>query len=103
LNAFNIFKGHDKDRVDALIDAALEGLNEQDPSIQYAKFHHLAMVGVLIVAFCKNSIKNWIKNIHSSKVRTGMGGNTGNKGAVILWFELDDTSVVLANSHLESG
>jgi len=32
-----------------------------------------------------------------------MGGNTGNKGAVVLRFELDDTSIVLANAHLESG
>ena len=61
------------------------------------------MVGVLIVAFCKVSIKSRIKNISSSKVRTGLGGNTGNKGAVVLWFELDNTSIVLANAHLESG
>lgn len=61
------------------------------------------MVGNLIVAFCKNSIKSWIKNISSSKVRTGLGGNAGNKGAVVLRFELDDTSIVLANGHLESG
>jgi hypothetical protein len=32
-----------------------------------------------------------------------MGGNAGNKGATILRFEIDDTSVVLCNSHLESG
>jgi phosphatidylinositol-bisphosphatase len=100
-----IFKGHDKDRVFALIDIALESLNDNDNqnSEWYTKIHHLAMVGILIVAFCKDSIKSWIRNIYSSKVRTGLGGNAGNKGGTALWFELDDTSLVFCNCHLESG
>ncbi len=32
-----------------------------------------------------------------------MGGSTGNKGATVMRFKLDDTTVALANGHLESG
>jgi hypothetical protein len=61
------------------------------------------MVGVLIVTFVKNSVKSHISNVYSSKVKTGMGGSAGNKGATVMRFEIDDTSVAIANAHLESG
>jgi hypothetical protein len=32
-----------------------------------------------------------------------MGGSAGNKGAVIVRFKLDDTSIALVNCHLQSG
>lgn len=32
-----------------------------------------------------------------------MGGGTGNKGAVIVRFKLDDTNIMLCNCHLMSG
>lgn len=61
------------------------------------------MVGILIVAYCRDSVKSHIRNIYSSKVRTGLGGKAGNKGGTALRFELDDTSVVFCNCHLQSG
>ena len=61
------------------------------------------MVGVLIVGFCRESIRDRIKHVHSTKVKTGMSGKTGNKGATVLRFEIDDTSFIIANCHLESG
>ena len=39
----------------------------------------------------------------TSKVKTGFGGNSGNKGAVTLRFNFDDSSLVFLNCHLSSG
>ena len=36
-------------------------------------------------------------------IKTGLKGSTGNKGAVIVRFKLDDTSILLMNCHLMSG
>jgi hypothetical protein len=36
-------------------------------------------------------------------IKTGLGGSSGNKGAVIVRFKLDDTSIALVNCHLMSG
>ena len=81
---------------------ALQSLNEQGGE-EYVRFHHLAMVGVLVVGFCKVAVRPHITEVYSSKVKTGMGGSTGNKGATVMRFKLDDTTVAVANGHLESG
>ena len=36
-------------------------------------------------------------------MKQGLGGKTGNKGAVVVRFNLDNTSIIVANWHLESG
>ena len=44
-----------------------------------------------------------IKDLKTTKIKTGLGGSAGNKGAVIVRFNIDDTSVLLMNCHLMSG
>lgn len=61
------------------------------------------MWGHLILGYCKSSIKWKISKIATSKIKQGFGGKTGNKGAVVIRFNLDNTSVIVANAHLESG
>lgn len=61
------------------------------------------MVGCLIFGFCWESIIPRIKNVQTSKVKTAFKGKVGNKGSVMIRFDLDDTSIVMANCHLESG
>ena len=39
----------------------------------------------------------------TDRIKQGLGGKAGNKGAVLVRFDLDNTSVVVANAHLESG
>ena len=46
---------------------------------------------------------NRIKDIIATKIKTGLGGSAGNKGAVIVRFKLDDTNIMLLNCHLMSG
>lgn len=44
-----------------------------------------------------------IRDLKTTKIKTGAGGNTGNKGAVIVRFKVDDTSTMFMNCHLMSG
>ena len=61
------------------------------------------MVGQFILLFTKDEHKNRVKNMKTSKVKTGFGGNSGNKGAVTLRFNFDDSALVFLNCHLSSG
>jgi hypothetical protein len=53
--------------------------------------------------FAKEGLKDSIRNISRIKVKSGFGGVTGNKGAVGIRFNVDDTSFAFVNCHLESG
>lgn len=62
-----------------------------------------SMVGCFIGLFVKAKILSRMRELKTTKIKTGMGGGTGNKGAVIVRFKLDDTNVMLVNCHLMSG
>jgi len=64
---------------------------------------HQQLVGVLILIFAKSAIKNKINRVETDIVKTGLGGNFGNKGAAIIKMYIDDTSFCFINCHLESG
>jgi hypothetical protein len=93
LNAFNCLKGHDKNRVDSLKSYAVDALNDLDPDESYTFVTHSAMVGLLVLCFCKSPIINKITDVMVTKVKTGFGGNMGNKGGVLIRFDLDDTKI----------
>jgi hypothetical protein len=62
------------------------------------------MVGCFIGLFVKNKLlTDRFKELKTTKIKTGMYGSSGNKGAVIVRFKLDDTSIALVNCHLQSG
>jgi synaptojanin len=62
-----------------------------------------SMVGCFIGLFVKAKLLSRIRDLKSTKIKTGLGGSAGNKGAVILRFKLDDTPIMLLNCHLMSG
>jgi len=61
------------------------------------------MVGCTIIGFCWKTLKPWIKQIHSTKIWSGLGGKAGNKGCVSIRFNIDETSIILLCCHLPSG
>jgi len=61
------------------------------------------MVGCFVLLFIKDEHKNRINSIRTSKVKTGFGGQSGNKGAVALRFNFDNSSFAFINCHLTSG
>lgn len=64
-----------------------------------------SMVGCFIGLFVKRKLLqgNRIKDLMATKIKTGLGGSAGNKGAVIVRFKLDDTNMMFLNCHLMSG
>ncbi len=61
------------------------------------------MVGCFIGLFVKAKLLSRMTDLKTTKIKTGMGGGTGNKGAVIVRFKLDDTNIMMVNCHLMSG
>ncbi|KAG5438797.1 hypothetical protein PCANB_002517 [Pneumocystis canis] len=70
---------------------------------QYSLLHSENLVGLFTCIFTKTSIKPHIKKISSVHVKTGLGGLHGNKGALVIRFILDDTSLCFINCHLAAG
>ncbi|SPN98963.1 related to phosphatidylinositol phosphate phosphatase [Cephalotrichum gorgonifer] len=61
------------------------------------------MVGLFTCVFVKSTVRDRISDLKNAEVKRGMGGLHGNKGAVIIRFTIDDTSVCLVNCHLAAG
>ncbi|CDW90862.1 domain and endonuclease exonuclease phosphatase family protein [Stylonychia lemnae] len=109
LNAFGIFKGKNKTRMnewEQLLRSAIEvASNTKDPMERYVWVIAKSMVGCFIGLFVKRKLleHNRIKDLMATKIKTGLGGSAGNKGAVIVRFKLDDTNMMFLNCHLMSG
>ena len=63
------------------------------------------MVGCYMAFFFKNKLKNRIdeQSLQFCKIKAGILGRAGNKGAVCLRFKIDDQSIMIMNCHLSSG
>jgi len=62
------------------------------------------MVGCFIGLFVKNKLlAGRFRDIKTTKIKTGLSGSAGNKGAVIIRFKLDDSNIALVNCNLQSG
>jgi len=62
-----------------------------------------SLVGLVTFVFCKEQIKNELKDIQTSVVKLGAGGSLGNKGAVCMRFIFADSSFCFVNCHLRAG
>ncbi|KAK4696989.1 hypothetical protein P7C71_g1000, partial [Lecanoromycetidae sp. Uapishka_2] len=69
----------------------------------YHLLHTSSMVGLFSCVIVKASQRNRIRNVNAAEIKRGMGGLHGNKGALVLRFVLDDSSVCLVNCHLAAG
>lgn len=55
------------------------------------------------MGFCRVDLESRISKAYTTKIRTGLCGSAGNKGGVGIRFNVDETSFILLNCHLESG
>ena len=53
--------------------------------------------------FVKPDLAPYIKDVATENVKTGMGGATGNKGAVAIRFRYHSTSLCFVCSHFAAG
>jgi hypothetical protein len=69
----------------------------------YQLLHTAPLVGLFTCIFVKADLRERISNLSSAEVKRGMGGVYGNKGAIIVRFMVDDTSLCFVNCHLAAG
>ncbi|KAI9226194.1 MAG: inositol polyphosphate phosphatase [Piptocephalis tieghemiana] len=83
----------------------LKCLNERilHDSNQYVLLRSSQLVGTALTLFAQRSEVARIRRVEFSKVKTGLGGMTGNKGAVAARLEWGDTSFCFVCAHLASG
>ena len=63
----------------------------------------LDLVGIYIIIFAKKSIIKYIKNFDYQIIKNGFMGSIGNKGACLLRFNINDSKIAIACSHLSAG
>ncbi|KAI2609274.1 DNase I-like protein [Hypoxylon sp. NC1633] len=61
------------------------------------------LVGLFTCIFVKATLRDRIRNLSNAEIKRGMGGLHGNKGAIIVRFMVDDTSLCFINCHLAAG
>ncbi|KAL1841353.1 hypothetical protein VTJ49DRAFT_7133 [Mycothermus thermophilus] len=61
------------------------------------------LVGLFTCIFVKADLRERITNLSTAEVKRGMGGLHGNKGAIVVRFMVDDTSLCFINCHLAAG
>ncbi|KAK4185015.1 putative synaptojanin [Podospora australis] len=69
----------------------------------YHVLHSAPLVGLFTAIFVKADLLGRITNLNSAEVKRGMGGLHGNKGAIVVRFMVDDTSLCFINCHLAAG
>lgn len=109
LNAMSIFGGKNKTKIaewEQLIRSTIGSIyKSRDPDEQFVWVIAKSMVGCFIGLLVKHRLLKTerLKDLSTTKIKTGLGGSSGNKGAVIVRFKLDDTTIALVNCHLMSG
>jgi len=78
-------------------------IQEYMPSERYTLLHTADMVGLFTCIFVKNAERSRIRDVSAAQVKLGMGGLHGNKGALIVRFFMDDSSLCFINCHLAAG
>lgn len=62
-----------------------------------------SMVGIMTCMFVKRNKASSMSNVKCDLVKTGMGGTYGNKGGVIITFDMSNMTWCFANCHLAAG
>jgi len=100
LNAKSVIQGKDRERVLLWEEIVTRSMCKRHKYICVGK---KPMVGCLIMLFARDEHKHKINSIRTSKVKTGFGGQSGNKGAVAIRFNYAQSSFAFINVHLTSG
>ncbi|CAE7871325.1 syj1 [Symbiodinium microadriaticum] len=61
------------------------------------------MVGLFVGVFVAERLAGSVKSVSAERVRSGLYGQAGNKGAVAVSFKIEETSICAISLHLESG
>ena len=69
-------------------------------SRRFTLLSQLSMVGLAIFVFVRDDVRSRISGVQARSIARGGGGLLGNKGAVCVRLEVDDTSMCFCSAHL---
>ncbi|KAL5117472.1 hypothetical protein ACEQ8H_004637 [Pleosporales sp. CAS-2024a] len=78
-------------------------LHEHCPKQDYILLHTANLVGLFTCVFVKASERAKIRDVCAAEIKLGFSGRVGNKGALIVRFFIDDSSLCFINCHLAAG
>lgn len=71
--------------------------------VEYVLVTHVQLVGVCLFLFVRPHLAPHLRDVATDSVKTGLGGATGNKGAVAIRCVLHCTSLVFVAAHFAAG
>lgn len=78
-------------------------LDEYSPAQNYVLLHTANLVGLFTCVFVKASERSNIRDVCAAEIKLGFSGRVGNKGALVVRFFIDDSSLCFINCHLAAG
>ncbi|PZD40942.1 Phosphatidylinositol 5-phosphate phosphatase [Pyrenophora tritici-repentis] len=84
-------------------DHLLRVLDEYSPKQNYVLLHTANLVGLFTCVFVKASERAKIRDVCAAEIKLGFSGRVGNKGALVVRFFIDDSSLCFINCHLAAG
>lgn len=100
LSAKNIIISSNTEKIQALKNIVTKNLKNLG---NFTIVKVLDLVGILFMIFIKENLCEFIKNIETSIVKTGLMGTLGNKGNCIIRFNFADKSLAFSCCHLKAG
>lgn len=82
--------------------ALLASLNSGDKA-EYILLRSGQLVGTALVILVKSELLHNVRNVEATTKKTGLRGMSGNKGAVAIRFEYNDTSMCFVTAHFAAG
>eukprot|EP01015_Nassula_variabilis_P012054 TRINITY_DN19777_c0_g1_i1.p2 TRINITY_DN19777_c0_g1~~TRINITY_DN19777_c0_g1_i1.p2 ORF type:complete len:117 (+),score=20.51 TRINITY_DN19777_c0_g1_i1:61-411(+) len=70
---------------------------------RYVPVKTFELVGLCMLLFVRAEILDRISHFDFHILKLGVGGQLGNKGALAVRFNLDDSTLGFINCHLEAG
>jgi hypothetical protein len=84
-------------------DHLIRVLDEHSPKENYVLLHTANLVGLFTCVFVKASERSNIRDVCAAEIKLGFSGRVGNKGALVVRFFVDDSSLCFINCHLAAG
>ena len=84
-------------------DHLIRVLDEYSPGQNYVLLHTANLVGLFTCVFVKASERANIRDVCAAEIKLGFSGRVGNKGALVVRFFIDDSSLCFINCHLAAG
>ncbi|PKA48799.1 Type I inositol 1,4,5-trisphosphate 5-phosphatase CVP2 [Apostasia shenzhenica] len=82
---------------------APSSMEDRDRSMRYCLVASKQMVGILLMVWVRDEVRDDVRNIKVSCVGRGLMGYLGNKGSISISLSLHQTSFCFICSHLTSG